>query len=211
MEGITLTDLKGPCSGHRKVGSVVCLGVSVCFIFTGRIFLRKPVLAVSNEEKVGKEQVLFGIRVPCCAPADCMGRIHAQGRAPESALSTLSCIRRCPFVQLHSHGCNHIHSGGSGHLRFIVSHFLCRVSLQRPGTWWCEPPSGGIFWVLNADCRLCPAGPASAQALSLVVLGWVLGICCKCLPSSVQALRHAAAFSTCALHWELFRLEVRLL
>lgn len=80
LKGITLTDLKGTFSGHRKAASVVCLSVSVCSIFTGRTFLMKPVLTVSNDEKVRKEQVLFGISVPCCAPADCMGRIHAQGQ-----------------------------------------------------------------------------------------------------------------------------------
>lgn len=125
LHDITPIDLKGTFSGHGKAVGVVCLGVSVCSVFTGRVFLMKPVFTVSNDEKVRKEQVSLGIRVPCCAPADCMSRIHTQGQAPVSALSTLSCLRRCPFVQLHSHGCNHIHSRGSGYLYFIVSHFLC--------------------------------------------------------------------------------------
>lgn len=196
LKDITLADEKRTFSGHRKAAGVVCLGVSVCSLFTGRIFLMKAVLTVSCDEKVRKEQVWFGIRVSCCAPADCMSRIHTQGQAPVSALSTFSCIRSCPFVQLHAHGCNHIHSCGSGYLCFIFSHFLCLVLLQKLSTWWCEPPEGGIWWVLNADCCPCPAGLSPARALSLVIQGWVLGICCKCLPSSVQALRTAAVFST---------------
>lgn len=43
----------------------------------------KPVFTVFNDEKVRKEQVSLGIRVPCCAPADwadCMSRITPRAR-----------------------------------------------------------------------------------------------------------------------------------